>query len=323
MSNLRGMRCFPGLALRARAAASRFAAPAPMVQRPSDQWRPILLGWRRRRVRRGPMRVGFGATTTQATWRPQFHLHFSALAGNAWRRTDPSGSTRVTHVRDTRPAVIDLHWPAGRRLALSSQSSAAERSPRFGATPLLLPKTAHATRQLRVRGPWTPVAVTGAASVPGRTRQPLFERTVTAVRRFVRDQRVSPIQGSRFRRRGSAAESPTRLTARSRALPPLAGEGAAYSPQAYRAAEMSWRSASTQPAMRSMNERPHSVSSSPGSDRAHSSDTFPPEAMSTRQEPIAAPLQPQLTAALVDRLTDDVIRRVERRVRIERERRGL
>lgn len=36
------------------------------------------------------------------------------------------------------------------------------------------------------------------------------------------------------------------------------------------------------------------------------------------------PLQPiPFDAALVDRLTDDVIRRVERRVRIERERRGL
>jgi hypothetical protein len=37
----------------------------------------------------------------------------------------------------------------------------------------------------------------------------------------------------------------------------------------------------------------------------------------------AAAARPMLDAATIDRLTDDVIRRVERRIRIERERRGF
>lgn len=322
MSALRGMRRFPGLALTARAAASLFAAPARGVRRSVDPWRPLSLRWRRRRARREPIRLGSGAITSRAIWLPQFHLHFSALAGAAWHRTAPAGSMRVTHVHDAKPAVINHRWLARRRPALSMQSSGADRLARFGATTVSFPRTGPAPSQLRARRAWAPLGVTNGASAAGRERQPLLERIAATVSRIGRDPYRLRFQWRRLHPRSTPAEPPIQPAARRRTPAPPLGEGAAYSPRAYRAAEMSWRSERTQPAIR-ISEGPHRGSSPTGSDHSHITDTSPADVTRPRAEQVATPSHTPLTPALMERLTDDVIRRVERRVRIERERRGL
>jgi hypothetical protein len=60
----------------------------------------------------------------------------------------------------------------------------------------------------------------------------------------------------------------------------------------------------------------------PSSSRAVAGDG-PAKPVADRALPLATLRFAHFDAGLLDRLTDDIIRRVERRVRIERERRGL
>jgi hypothetical protein len=67
--------------------------------------------------------------------------------------------------------------------------------------------------------------------------------------------------------------------------------------------------------------RQQSTASFPRTPRSLSAEPAPE--LSSRSGRAAALRVTDLDPALLDRLTDDVIRRVEKRVRIERERRGL
>jgi hypothetical protein len=143
----------------------------------------------------------------------------------------------------------------------------------------------------RAERPWaTPASVVSGPSGFRRSTRTLASRTGAVI---LRDTRQEP-----------TASAATVVRRRRRAVERI-------EPRPRQAPEMVWRT------------RPRTGSTSSPEGVVSSETTVAPSRPSGRPEPATAVAATSLHPQILDRLAEDVIRRVERRVRIERERRGL
>ena len=346
------------LSLATRDAVARVAARRKR-RSPGAGWSRVALRWRRRRV--SVPRVVSGGTTiaTQAYWSPQFHLHFNERTTRLMSRAvsdAPSlpaahgrprfGNRDVTFIRAKGVASLPRRLHLTAHALVNGQALPLRMQPAQTDEPWPVRRVHRSERPRdRVRGePGRPGAATGIAR--HRTgRDAHLQRTGPATP--MRLEVLQPL-AQRMPSTGGTPAHASRLAGRAYGaltglLPPIRTREALASrrpaarpadvflpaspatparvPQ--RLADLTWRTSSRAPAI-AADRNAH------GGGRV-SAMTMP----SAVQSPIHTttvearkdrPAVPSVTSAdprLLDRLTDEVIRRVERRIRIERERRGL
>ena len=286
-------------------------------RRSEAPWRPIALCWRLRRHRR-PAPAMTSATFLRppgpSSWSAQVHLNFSLADRHRPvppRLIDaavPAGPTRlfrnerfVTHLTRTviemrrerriprRPErEVRVHEQATRELLLLTLAPPVKRVSPAGSRP-----RSHTVATGSIFSPW-----------PRRAAKPsLTDRAVPH-----RPRQVRPIALDFRAGRPSAVFTPR---------PTAAIRSASVTVRSVRPADLVWRA------------QAEGQSVEPGRSFTIGSAAAPPSAVAVavgpgRTTPLAAmgrPPPPDST--WVDRLAEDVIGRVERRIRIERERRGV
>lgn len=315
--------------------ALRFAVRRRIAMR-RNAWRFIALYWRSKRNGWGKVRTARSAPTAAAISLVQFHLRCVIREKahgrvHATKRSSPVAVSRQTRVMTER-----------RRTIIQSRVYQAQQGPptnknRFAPGHLqsnTAPKNQATERNSnsaqRLIDPAIPTAAAARALFPlrgssrtgDRPYSPNPGRTSMRVRRIPpqdeQDQAFQPIQNHkielhRFRPRFTAMRHMTPAPSRERAAAQLE----------FRPRELVWRrsvqpapdiAGSGQPWEFDAQAQPHGRSF-PG--RKSSFETSP----SSGPAPATPALK--LDPTLVDRLADDVIRRVERRARIERARQGL
>src|SRR6266404_2737013 len=312
------------LALAARNAARRFLARG-LHGCGSDVWSPLVLRWPRRANSRDQGATSRAASETRVQWFPQFHFHFATYMRDRNRlgarrllgsQPAPTQQTRI---------VVDQHWtivpgrpaspaqsqftrfatpsPPGREQSRPNEQGAGSDAPRASWPAIKLPMV----RWPRPRPGQAPFAHTPEAAraekqsnEPGRPFQ-------THSRTWQHWLQVFSVRSPKtIDQVGSSAREPQDLKF-----------------QFDRAEELVWR---RKPPAKRIDEL-ETEPARPGSFRRPAVHSF-----ATVEEPVSA--SPEIAKAeavpvatldpsVLDRLTDDVIRRVEQRIRIERERRGL
>lgn len=315
------------LRMPARIAAGRFASSRGATRHPGAAWwLPLALRWRRarRRARTHAVRGTSRVASPVAFWLAHVHLHLS-LTANDRRRSAPRAcgpAARKREVPQTRPfrplaiirnASASTPRPAGSRRSHELQpiAVAGRRFDEPGsvaafvaveAKPPLLAGRAAPHAESPGIGP--AVAVHRETVAKRSSSKPIARRAAPVTRERV----VGPVVSSRLRTAmPSPSDDPKHALQRPIRRPP----------------ELVWPAAARLPAQ-AAGEQSH-VNPSPSSTRAVPRSGTPAEGSGGEtRDSVRTALQPRdLDPALLDRLTDDVIRRVERRVRIERERRGM
>ena len=307
-------------------------------------WRPIALYWRRQRKRPEQRRVGRTAATV---WLSRLHLHLHLhlhlrLGGD---RTTVIAHASLAHSHHRfRESVRERH----RREDVRSSLSRTERAFRRHHSTIVRSSSSFGihtvgTHSVRPAGSWAhavrPYRSTSAARPPlpasaGReTLMTLLRASSFATRVFAPVVECAGHAGAM-----TAEARPLRSTFRTRSVEWLSrihtrelrtfhrlATAAAASPARRRT-----REGGTRLRLMSPGRPPELVWRSaprPASEVAIGTGLSDARSAAMREEPAHASrpaLQlKDLDGALLDRLTDDVIRRVERRARIERERRGL
>jgi hypothetical protein len=310
--------------------------PARLV-RTGSTWKPLVLRWgRRSRVVAGAAR---GVRAVVTTYLASLHLHFKvggfALPLGASAALRPCCATSADHlnrpVAYTPPALAALlartrivEWRD--RYASGMQASRAAASPRALVSPSLVPQRMQGRRGALggaqdVRHPWrmsSPAAPRSTGAwLPLRTGSVLVHRATR-----------SPAAPARRKELGSSLAGPAALdlrreprsiTTHASSRHPAPGSGALNRVlRESRAAEMVWRTradgetASCPQGAGAWRDAARAAAAAPAPET-------PPAAA------VRAPDGPALTPdpSFIDRLADDVIRRIDRRERIARERRGL
>ena len=289
--------------MKKRRLASRFAVLKRDRRRVT--WFPVALRWRRPRPRLQTPRFHRAATplTLQAAWLAHFHLHFASPPRELSRRAESRRVVSVTTMYRVQRIASTPHSTNVRNLAYDTHMHRVYGAPMavHHATRNISPVTVFrqtsrtATRSVIVAG--------GRSTVFTVVRKELRAETV-------RQERARSVeQVHRRERHLFRLLSSTRVDHVKRLL-----QETVTAPQAIiRPAVIVWRRES----------RP-GLENADGSTRAErvvsSSRSIPLESIERSMRPAAALQEARLD---MDRLTDDVIRRVERRMRIERERRGL
>ncbi|HEX7153701.1 MAG TPA: hypothetical protein VF618_19595 [Thermoanaerobaculia bacterium] len=325
------------LRLAARTAARRFASTRRMTVRPSrTAWLPIALRWRRKRKKAGAVSASREAmpSAPSVTWMSMFHLHFNMLANERSRREREARSfPPATVIRELRRSVMSRHWATDRVTTLAMSPRAASPTPRvFAARRAGVPVSAmtarqpfrllttHATATHVERRTLSSVFTTRRANVPGSVQTTHAERR--ALFESVRKSATSSFSERLTERRLSSHETRVFRT-HSSATHRIREESARSGVQLVRPAVLVWRSAAQaqrESARETSFTNPLPAPSRPSARAAAAQEPAPDAPRRAAQRALQAG---DLDPALLDRLTDDVIRRVERRVRIDRERRGL
>lgn len=348
------------LKLAARLAASRFASSRRGNGLGSpDAWLPLALRWRRKRKQLDNVRSVRAATpaaaitTTTVKTNTSFahtHLHFAPRAIDrtiherllrtvsrtrthlfvhqsplpSGERARVRGGTAATTVRDVLRIERTSLMTTTHTATFAMQSRRANRPLRVvHARPAAISRfAASATapeRSPRIRIPIpVPTTVRPAAAL---RPHPLFEhprKTATRNERLPSPERPlwmhsRELRIFRLHHAASVEMATPRRSPESRPAPPAT---------AARAPELVWRKApraQSETASEAVANPPVSVSRPP----VRSAAVPEPGPEASRRSARGALQAADFDPALLDRLTDDVIRRVERRVRIERERRGL
>jgi hypothetical protein len=300
------------LQMRACRAARAFARRR-MVRRSRRQrlsWRPIALRWRRAMALAAR---SSGALKTRmqrsgrSTW--QVHMHLRVAAGVAPQR-DPRTTARPA-VEPTRAlSVVPKVWPQPpRNDSRASADNATASKPRSGAGAAMIRPI------MRVVPTMTSQRATPAKRLPPMATMQLRPRPSAAQVPQSPESRA-PVTG------GSVAQPPTLRLHRSH-QPQTAHRVAPHPPSAIdafmtRSPELVWRTREPTPA--------------DTFEPLHAQANNQPPARPTPEQTVEVKLPPEarialrsqhLDPAFVDRVADDVIRRIDRRLRIERERRGL
>jgi hypothetical protein len=287
-------------------------------------WSRLTLRWRRRSPR--PTLVTADRTTiaTHAYWFPQFHLHFTERATLRLPQKILSDASRLAAVRASSLLVRHRH-----EAFIQARAVAPVASRR-------LPPAAHGLAAGQIRASRTETSATDeppqvsrppmsmVMSPPHKRRsmRPSFERTPILVHRRAAREQVTLIDSrppTRWRESKGSRLSTLRPA-------DISSPGAVAGPSSrasHRPADLIWRTAPhTAAAVADRKARPAAhVPPRPVPLTVRSTqDTSPVDAHQDRPLVLSAA---SVDARLLDRLTDDVIRRVERRIRIERERRGL
>lgn len=308
---------------RFRATFSRLCRPVNVACRPSVEsledsirgtWRLVGLRWRVNRKQKGraaPLR----AAGKPASYSPHLHFHLSTLAGLGQGERIVTKSFFRSTSRETRHTALSpqfyslhevvrlLHRTKMFTTQGGSETRAGEvmrgslaRHPGYATIPRF--------EWARIFVPRQSSAAEGVSSSSRRSEQPLIHPRQRSRTNIAREHEGRFIHFTARSVRGKIAHT-THATvhfARTQSVP-----------------ELVWRKTHSPHAHRDAPETPVF----PGDPAA----TFHPEG--TPAEVVPGPVQimespvKKLDPGILDRLTDDVISRVERRIRIERERRGL
>jgi len=320
----RGKYPYKALFLSAREAARRIAPRHVNDKRRRDPWRPIVLRWRRRFERPAPAPVGRVAPSPNFQWFPQFHFHFAAYLSNRTRNDRLAGSLPVAGMRQER--VLQYHnWASVRGATPPLRQRQTYRPIRGFYARNHSWSQVHAWSQASPRASWPQTAQPIATWEARRPRPLVIGRILEGVRASAQKEELTRPFPSRPRIQqrwlqmfSLRAPAPVDYVQR------RSHESKRLQSQFDRPEEFVWR----------RGQSPSTVMAENGV-RQERSETFlgpPARSIPSRD---AAPVAPptieraapaqltKLDPGLLDRLTNDVIRRVEQRIRIERERRGL
>ncbi len=305
------------LALGARMAATTLGAGLRRAHEIGCGHRPVGLRWRRQPAAGAVVRA-FTRRTTSVTWAPRISLHFKIAvhAERSYRKQCAQRGAPITH-RHMHQGWHSIHSTVASPLIARAVHSHRRHLPESGL---------FGGRVLSVDGRGRPLASPrtrlAGALVLDRARPALVARdSVRLTDRFI-DRVLTSISRSTVRRvaierRWEPSDPrPTRGTLR----PHHAGAARHVT---HRPVELAWRQSHAEPAgtaKRVPTEVP--ISAAPS---ARPSSTSPPTSagVTTAAPGASTPRAVSLDSSQLDRLAEDVIRRVERRVRIARERRGL
>jgi len=315
------------LTLRARAAASRVAARGATVRRAPDAWRPIALRWRRHRhARRWNSTLRREVAASLRATLVQMHLHVTTQVLERRERRPrregdalvvPRPAPRIVAAHGSfaaRPPVVARHARFRDRAWLTIRGAEATRSerrgsPASGARPAWPSIRSRDVVRVAARAPFSLAEPGRRHSRTATSTTERAHRVDVTVRRLSRDLRLFRVT------RTATPALPSHHSSRQTSSPVVWRD---------RLPELVWRRPQRLPAGMADEDAPRQVAgaSSRGSVRSVTGEDASPGDASRVGRAAAAQVT-TLNPALLDRLTDDVIRRVERRVRIERERRGL
>ncbi|MDX6443400.1 MAG: hypothetical protein QOH71_474 [Blastocatellia bacterium] len=348
-------------ALVARDAARRFTGDRRNSSRRRSVWRPISLRWQRRRQRQVKLSAIGSLNRAPVVLLPQSHFHYTTHRNERTQHERVSGPVAATRLAATRAvgpvvlfpqshlhytthrnertqhervsvaatrlaatrALVVHHWPGFHAHTFSLQTRPANRALR----PFFVPENLRRNIEAGLIGPPRSPRAAGSHSITppavNRLRPREFQQTAELVRlgQWRKEQTPSFLMQSRswhhwlqiFHSRPLTTE-----TVPDRSRPNKASQIQSDLPE-----ELVWRRAK-RPATEVIEaERQQEVSASV---QRPTLRTFQTQEATPKSAPIERPTAAQILSldpGFLDRLTDDVIRRVEKRAQIERQRRGL
>ncbi len=311
------------LSLIARNAAKGFALRGAIARVRRDGWRPLVLRWRKRSRLRETVAPVRAAAKTTIRWFPHFHFHFATFTGSRDRQKALLAIPPAAGIHENR-IVLEHRRPNNSTANPTVETLRVDRALSRAATEVnSLPKKS-AERATPPRILWRSAARQIVTPRLRHVRRPLFgeksqhgrpEKQEGASRSFRTHSRIQQHWRQVFSPRLSYPR-----TDRSPRAPQQ--EGLKF--QIERFEELVWRRTSRSTKTIDDFEQPSTVSDSSRLAPVHSFSPQVTEQKVASAIEKAAPVQlTTLDPGVLDRLTDDVIRRVEQRIRIERERRGL
>ena len=316
-----GKHLYRALFLTARDAARWFVPRRVKFRKRESGWHPVALRWRKRGKKSTNLIIHRTAAATKVLSFPIFHFHFTTYQTQRASTTISGKSTSAIRVFETQLLRDEIHssdqapivWRhdgGDHRVGNPSDRLIHSRTARRDFGPRQLPSSkstsAHPTHSQLLQH-----------------RKRLFTAAITWRRSPTTQQEIAlPLKPqSRIVPYGLplAARSRNQINA---SLPPVRNNGSL--PQTYRTEELVWRRVSKTTTDVTERVRQQETVDSAEAPSSHSLSTQQTAADVARMmEVVASTPITKLHPALMDRLADDVIRRVEQRVRIERERRGL
>ena len=315
---------YVAFAMAARDAARRFMFHFVTARGSRDGWCPVVLRWRRKSKGRKEVSTERRAPAVNVRWFPQFHLHFATYLSNS---APPDRTAALVPDAGNQHArvVLDHHWISVRAANVSPtqprspQPTRGTSAKRGSFSPL------RAADSDAARVSWRPTAqlMTSFTVLPQRPLGSLRMRS--AVRpNAQRDERTRPFKthapiqhhwlqlwSMRPSRVGNDVSLPT---------PQRKPSHSHFD----RIEELVWRRVTRTATDVAARARDSEFSDSYVRTPVRSlSGEEPASNLSPRVERASPQQLLQLDPAALDRLTDDVIRRMEKRMRIERQRRGL
>lgn len=315
--------------LSARDAARRFAFGRGSAARCRGSWRPLVLQWRRGdRRRQEKILTDRAATLKPIFWFPQIHFHYATHLSNRSRRSRASSFSPAAGGPVTR-IVLEHRRTAGRAAELKQQPGHDARR----LTPSYAHESAHESSRTKIDGALTNALVRShpldvRPIAPPVARRPLALHFGNASKivhaKLKTEERAQPFHSriwqpslQIFRAPGNPHRSPERP------VRPVRPVRKAVRFKIDVTEELVWRRA-TRPSTEVV-DLEHQEAAFDSFDRPAARSSQSHEVVNSSPSPERAAVM-QITTldpGLLDRLTDDVIRRVEQRVRIERQRRGL
>lgn len=320
-----------------------------------NEWCPIVLRWRRRRRSANTITSRVNAQSSRVSYFPQFHFHhISHLhAGMSRRRTDRATSDASPRERRT---ILEKRWSMIGKNAVAASPESVWRDNRKAA-PVYLPKTMRSSTPMTMRrlasrkrstrdtNP-TGLPIRQASlstserhfakrgpSIPSVAGWPVAQTVKTSLEAEpeLRRARQMELQTQLMRKHSHIWHHHHRVANFPSPESGVAGPRRSANASVFRfhhscSEELVWRrgpatrfdpyhEADDDPLRGPLTQRRTQLSS-------QASDESPQVTM-----PVNVPATPQqitkLDPALLDRLTDNIISRVEKRISIERERRGL
>lgn len=313
---------YDAFALVARDAARRFVGDRRSSSCRRSFWRPISLRWQRRRRHQVNLSAARSASRASVVLFPQFHFHYTTHRNERTHHDRVPGPAAATRLAAPR-AVLVNHWPSFHARALSPQPHPVHRACRSF--------DAHQNSRRNIDAGL--IGTLGSAKMAGR--HSITPSAVNRLRPRQLEQTGEPVRPGRWQKK----QTPLFLTQsrswqhglqvfHSRSLiadpaPDRSQPSKASRIQLDCPEELVWRRV-----IRSTTE----VAEAERRQEAPDSVQRPALRTSQSQEatPKSAPIERSTAAQIIkldpsflDRLTDDVIRRVEKRAQIERQRRGL
>lgn len=310
----------PVLALTARNAASRFLSHRVIAGDRRYGWCPIVLRWQKRARRRENMAAGRATIKTRIQWFPQFHFHFATYPRDRDRRKPGPAVSRAAGIHETR-VLLDHHRPNAATTKFPVQPQRRDRpvSRPLAGDSLRLKDHAGVTFAPRIS--WRSVAQPIVSPALRRARRPLFGEKRVRAGKQREEERPFQTQ-SRIWQHWLQVFSlrPYKPIANPS---PRAPERQALKFQFERPEELVWRRMLRPAKTIDDLEQPPAVSGSYRTPvHSFSAQQAEPKVSSAIEKGTVLQVT-KLDPGLLDRLTNDVIGRLEKRMRIERQRRGL
>jgi hypothetical protein len=297
----------------ARIAAKNFLRRFVRHGRSARPWSPEALRWRRARPRRNAQMHRVGPPFV-AQWFTQFHMHFAIAAASVRERAE---KTRSIHhfAMERRSVRLIVDRPSASSVVILPLPD----RPRASLVHRIVVQRAHSHREMMLRQSTLHLSFRRA------------ERTTVTNLEFRQEPATRTTPHAAIEARGKAHSPPRPIAP----VPPAIARAhrktlvrTAREPEArpqlppIRTPELAWR----KPERSSPEAEPDRVSETAMRSFAQRPDTSfsnPPPQTAWQTQSVASGRPLALDSATVDRLAEDVIRRVERHIRIERERRGV